>query len=44
MDPLNPDTWKHLLGAVMSDPYFIMPPIAIGGGIIGWWLKGIKSD
>ena len=44
MDALNPDTWKHLWGAVLSTPYIMMPPIAIAAGWVGWWLRGIKSE
>jgi hypothetical protein len=41
---INPDTWKHLLGALVNSPYIMIPPIAIAAGLIGWWLRGIKSD
>jgi hypothetical protein len=40
---LNPDEWKRQWEAFMSAPYIIFP-IAFAAGLVGWWLKGIKSD
>src|SRR5262245_47209170 len=42
MEVFNQD-WKHQWDTFMSAPY-IVAPFVIGGGFIGWWLKGIKSD
>jgi hypothetical protein len=36
------DTWKQQWGAFLSAPYIIASFMA-GAGLIGWWLRGIKS-
>jgi|SRR5271165_5506325 len=39
----TPDEWKRQWEVLMSAPYIIVP-IAIASGLVGWWLQGIKSD
>jgi hypothetical protein len=43
MDILNPDTWKQQWVAFMTAPY-IIGSFIVGAGLIGWWLRGIKSE
>jgi hypothetical protein len=43
MEMLNPDIWKQQWAVFVSAPYIIGAFIA-GAGLIGWWLRGIKSE
>jgi len=43
MDPFNPDTWKQQWEVFMSARYIIISFVA-GAGVIGWWLRGLKSE
>jgi hypothetical protein len=43
MDMPNLDTWKQQWTAFMSAPY-IMFSFILGGGLVGWWLRWIKSE
>jgi hypothetical protein len=42
MDVPNLDTLEQEWKAFLSAPYIIAPLIA-GAGVIGWWLRGIRS-
>jgi hypothetical protein len=43
MDVFNPDMWKRQWEMFVSAPY-IMLPLAVGAGLIGWWLRGMTSE
>ena len=40
MDVSNPDNWKQQWAAFTSAPY-IVAPLIVFAGLVGWWLKGI---
>jgi hypothetical protein len=41
-DVSNPNTWKQQWTAFASTPY-IIPPLILFAGLVGWWLKGTMS-